>query len=1018
MPTTTPISTPILEPLALKDAPSLIERVFPAQKISAEAQKERKAGAGQTLTALGSYWKGRKPLIMVRAIVLGCLLPVTEDLEADLHIFEKLMAIDDAAFGRREPKLKVAEIAERITLVNPWDFFDYTIKNGQYEVADIEGLQFPLDLSRYPELTLRWKRQLTDRQKHPLLAQALAGLAYEQKVGLCKRPEECDVDLLYGAIWADVNAHLGQFGVRAFSHQELVEQLGMLRYGHRPRVGDTFCGGGSIPFEAARLGCDVYASDLNPIACMLTWGALNIIGASSEKRAEIEQAQKEVAEAVDREITELGIEHNERGDRAKAFLYCLETRCPETGWMVPMAPSWVISRTRNVYGKLVPNFESKRFDIEIVTGASDAEMQSAAQGTIQNGNLVYELEGKAYLTSIKTIRGDYRTDEGENRNRLRQWEINDFKPSPDDIFQERLYCIQWITQATLGLSSQETYFSAVTEADLEREIKVEHIVEENLAIWQEEGLVPDMGIEPGAETTRLYRERGWRYWHQLFNARQLYIFSRFKDRVGNDNYLVQGIIALRFSSLLDYMSKLTRWSVAVPHGQGGGREVPTNVFSNQALNTLYNYAGRSWASIDSIYGTRLKSIKLSATTEVVNIPASGISNTIDIFLTDPPYADAVNYEEITEYFIAWLRKNPPAPFDKWVWDSRRALAIKGDGEDFRRGMTAAYKAMTYQMPDNGLQCVMFTHQDTGVWADMISIFWSAGLQVISAWYIATETTSELKQGGYVQGTVTLLLRKRLQTAATFKQRLLPQIRKEVTAQIESMLNLNDTAQVHGETVFNDSDLQMAGYAAALKVLTRYTEVDGRDVTTLALQPRKKGEKTVVDDIVEYASEVANNLLIPERLKELNPETWSEITGLERFYLRMVAIEKTGAAKLDNYQNFSKAFHVSYQPLMASLSPNQARLKGAKDFKPRELTSGDLVGTLLSEILIAIQELLADKDPKVVVGQIRTSLNDVYFQKRNHLIAMAQYLAEMWSEQRPTESQKAEVIANRIRNEGI
>ena len=44
-----------LTPFALRDTPALIERIFPAQKISAEAQKERKAGAGQTLTALGSY---------------------------------------------------------------------------------------------------------------------------------------------------------------------------------------------------------------------------------------------------------------------------------------------------------------------------------------------------------------------------------------------------------------------------------------------------------------------------------------------------------------------------------------------------------------------------------------------------------------------------------------------------------------------------------------------------------------------------------------------------------------------------------------------------------------------------------------------------------------------------------------------------------------------------------------------------------------------------------------------------
>ena len=333
-------------------------------------------------------------------------------------------------------------------------------------------------------------------------------------------------------------------------------------------------------------------------------------------------------------------------------------------------------------------------------------------------------------------------------------------------------------------------------------------------------------------------------------------------------------------------------------------------------------------------------------------------------------------------------------------------------------MVDAYKAMTNHMPDNGLQCVMFTHQDTGVWADMVSIFWAAGLQVVSAWYIATETTSELKQGGYVQGTVTLLLRKRLETASTFKQRLLPKIRKEVTAQMESMMHLNDEAQEHGETVFNDSDLQMAGYAAALKVLTQDTEVDGRDMTSLALQPRQKGESTVVDDIVEYASEVANNLLIPERLKELNPDTWSEITGVERFYLRMIAIEQTGAAKLDNYQNFSKAFHVEYQPLMASLKPNEAQLKGAKQFKPRELTSGDLGGTLLSELLMAIQELLNDKDPKVVIGQIRTSLDDLYFQKRPHLMAIAQYLYHMWRDTRPEEAEKAEIIANRIRNEGI
>lgn len=60
---------------AARDFTSFIEVQLPVSKLSKECYKERKAGAGQTLTTLGSYWKGRKPLILVRAVVLGLLLP-------------------------------------------------------------------------------------------------------------------------------------------------------------------------------------------------------------------------------------------------------------------------------------------------------------------------------------------------------------------------------------------------------------------------------------------------------------------------------------------------------------------------------------------------------------------------------------------------------------------------------------------------------------------------------------------------------------------------------------------------------------------------------------------------------------------------------------------------------------------------------------------------------------------------------------------------------------------------------
>lgn len=82
-----------LQPFEWKDKPALIEHLFPVQKISAESFKEQSAVQSKTLVALGSYWKGRKPLVLNKACILGSLLPVTEDRLKDLEIFELLMGM-------------------------------------------------------------------------------------------------------------------------------------------------------------------------------------------------------------------------------------------------------------------------------------------------------------------------------------------------------------------------------------------------------------------------------------------------------------------------------------------------------------------------------------------------------------------------------------------------------------------------------------------------------------------------------------------------------------------------------------------------------------------------------------------------------------------------------------------------------------------------------------------------------------------------------------------------------------
>jgi hypothetical protein len=645
-------------------------------------------------------------------------------------------------------------------------------------------------------------------------------------------------------------------------------------------------------------------------------------------------------------------------------------------------------------------------------------MATAEIGTVQGNEVVYELEGETYRTPIKTIRGDFRLSDGSTGNRLRRWEKHDFMPDPEDVFQERLYAIQWTRQETLTKKRQETFFATVTEQDLERERKVEEIICHDLANWQDQGLVPDMPIEPGDKTDEPIRTRGWAYWHQLFPPRHLLLNVLCEQQLRLLHGAPSVGVAISLCRSLDAQSKLTRWRSLrrTPGTTGGLSEKIENVFYNQALNCFYNYGARSGRNILVNFFGAYPHERLESSPDVVCQDAAHISSVNAVWLTDPPYADAVRYEEITEYFIAWLRKNPPAPFSSWVWDSRRPLAIKGTGDDFRRDMVAAYTAMSRNMPDNGLQIVMFTHTDASVWADMAAIVWGAGLQVTAAWYIATETTSELKKGGYVQGTVLLIMRKRIEGASVYRDELVQEVRSEVARQIQTMTGLNQSTKGAGrsENLFEDADLQMAGYAAALRVLTGYTRIDGQDMAAEALRPRQKGGRDIVKDIIDFAVQVANEQLVPEGV----PATlWERLTGPERFYLKMLDIEAAGLKKIDNYQNFAKAFRYGeYGAVMASTKANDARLKTALDLKRAEFES-EFGKSPLRAVLFALYELQAEIDIDEVTSHLR-DLVPGYLTRREDLMALASVIAAKREGKHHEEAQAARILFTRIKNERL
>lgn len=997
----------------LRDAPALIERVWPAQKISVEARREFDAHGAQTLTPLGSYWKGRKRLVYVRACVLGALLPATEDPERDLEIFEKLMAMDDDAFFHRIPKWSAAEVATLAIEAKALTEQDLGLYFEPSRTA--KGLSL---VEAWAAKRISWKKDVAEGDAKRLMRAALGRLSYQERVERGLRPEELDPSA-YEEIWDEVNEHLG---TSAHSHEELVEQLGRMRFGHRPMVADTFCGAGSIPFEAARLGCDVYASDLNPIACMLTWGALHLIGGGERLKDRLEAAQSAVADAVDKRITELGIEHDAEGNRAKAYLYCVEVRCPRTGWLVPLMPSFVISRIKKTVARLVPNHTAKRFDIAVDTNVSDETLAAARKGSFQGQSVVYELDGEVHSTPLSDtkLRGD--GSKGKGTNNLRLWDRTDISPRPDDILGERLYCIQWIKKETIGKFRQETYFAAPTEADLEREARVRENVLANLTAWQAEGHVPDMKIEPGDKTDEPIRTRGWTHWHHLFCPRQLLLHGLVAEEISKvEDEELRGCLYFDRAFLANFSSKLSQWlpgSPGIP-GRAAAADQVKGTFYNQALNPFYNYGCRAW-SMSRLGGEdSYRYYRIDTSANIATSPAHSIDCNADIFITDPPYADAVNYHEITEFFIAWLRRNPPEPFKDWVWDSRRPLAIKGDGEEFRQKMVAAYKAMADHMPDNGLQIVMFTHKDAGVWGDLVQIVWGAGLRVMAAWYVATETTSDTKKGGYVTGTVTLVLRKRLTAESGYKDEIVQEVKAEVARQIDTMVGLNQSLKGHGrvDNLFENSDLQMAGYAAAMRVLTGYARIDGVDMAKEAVRPRRQGETGLVDEIIAFAVQVANEHLVPDGMP---PKAWGRLTGSERFFYRMVDMEAVGLRKLDDYQNFAKAFRVERSDqLMGDLQPEKARLKTAREFGKSGFEGNEFGATASRALLYAIYEIEQEVDEEIVLSHLSDLVpGRLEAESRDHLLALTHYIAEKRQGVDEAESRAARILYGLIRNERV
>ena len=154
------------------------------------------------------------------------------------------------------------------------------------------------------------------------------------------------------------------------------------------------------------------------------------------------------------------------------------------------------------------------------------------------------------------------------------------------------------------------------------------------------------------------------------------------------------------------------------------------------------------------------------------------------------------------------------------------------------------------------------------------------------------------------------------------------------------------------------------------------------------------------------------LLVPSAFPR---ELWRDLKKSERYYVRMLDMELKGATKVADFQSFAKSFaYADYAALMASTAANAARLAGAADLKGRMLDGDGFAATLLRKVLFAMWKTIEKEDPKLGVTTLKTELGSDYWQHRQKLILLADYISKKTKKTREEESTAAHELAEALR----
>ena len=230
--------------------------------------------------------------------------------------------------------------------------------------------------------------------------------------------------------------------------------------------------------------------------------------------------------------------------------------------------------------------------------------------------------------------------------------------------------------------------------------------------------------------------------------------------------------------------------------------------------------------------------------------------------------------------------------------------------------------------------------------------------------------------------------------------------------MESMTALDD----RDDPNFSDSDYQLAAYAAALRVLTGYKEIEEINVDREIRRVRTRNEKSPLADVIEKAVKIASDYLVPRGIERT---VWRNLAADERLYVKGVEVESHGDYRSGVYIEFARGYGVrDYRVLLGSSEANKTRLKTPTEFKGVGLSGEGFAETTLRQVLFAIYKTGETGDPSVGRDWLRREVKS-YWDRRTTIVELLRYLAHApspvmthWAE----DQQAAELLAGLIVND--